>query len=271
MVASTKKSREINMAWLQRSEWGAPAPKAALQRMALPVSTVFLHHTVTPVSNDSKADMRKVTNYSKYVDVPYTVVVHPNGDILTGRYLNGVPALGAHTGGHNSTSLGIALIGRYDQDIKPTDAAIESIAKVLNAFAQQGFITKTFQFKSHSDAPYATACCGTNLKAQISAIFAKANVQGGVFVPQPLPQVPDQKPVSSMPAYPMLLVKGSKNVYVRQFQQKLRDRGWNIAVDGDFGSKTDAIVRQFQKEKGLQVDGKVGVKTWNAIWKAPVT
>lgn len=256
--------------WYQRDEWDAPAPKKALQHMALPVSTVFLHHTVTSVTGDSKADMRRVTDYTKYVDVPYTVVVHPNGDILTGRFLNGVPALGAHTGGHNATSLGVALIGRYDQDIKPTDAAIESIAKVLNAFAQQGFITRTFQFKSHSDAPYATACCGKNLKAQIANIFGKANIQGGVFVPNPVAQKP-QTPVSSHPAYPMLLKRGTKGNFVRQFQQRLRDRGWNIVVDGVFGPKTEAIVRQFQAEKGLLVDGLVGVNTWNAFWKAPVT
>lgn len=256
--------------WYQRDEWGAPAPKAALQRMALPVSTVFLHHTVTPVSNDSKADMRKVTNYSSYVDVPYNVVVHPNGDIFTGRYLNGMPALGAHTGGHNATSVGIALIGRYDQAINPSEAALESLARVLNAFSQQGFITKTFRFKAHQDAPYATACCGKNLKAQIGTIFAKANVVGGVFVPQPVPQQP-QAPVSSRPAYPMLLKRGTKGTFVRQFQQRLRDRGWNISVDGDFGPKTEAIVRQFQAEKGLGVDGLVGPKTWNAIWNAPIT
>lgn len=258
------------MSWLQRDEWGAPAPKAQLQRMALPVSRVFLHHTVTSVSDDSKADMRKVTNYSRFVDVPYHVVVHPNGDIFTGRYLNGVPALGAHTGGHNSTSLGIALIGRYDQDVRPTQAALDSIAKVLNAFGDQGYLTKTFELKSHSDAPYATACCGTNLKAQISAIFADAKVVGGVFVPQPVPQKP-QTPVNSYPAYPMLLRRGSKNVFVRQFQQRLRDRGWKIDVDGLFGPQTEKVVRAFQKDKRLAVDGIVGRNTWKAIWLSPIT
>lgn len=256
--------------WYQRDEWGAPAPKKALQSMQLPVSTVFLHHTVTPVSSDSKADVRKVTNYSKYVDIPYTVVVHPNGDIFTGRYLNGVPALGAHTGGHNSSSLGIALIGRYDQEISPTPEAIESLAQVLNAFGERGFITKTFQFKAHQDAPYATACCGKNLKAQIATIFSKANVVGGIFVPSPVLQKP-QTPVSSAPAYPMLLRRGSKGNFVRQFQQRLRDRGWKIDVDGIFGPKTEEIVRAFQKEKGLTVDGLVGPNTWRAFWQSPIT
>ena len=69
----------------------------------------------------------------------------------------------------------------------------------------------------------------------------------------------------------MLLVRGSRNVYVRQFQQRLRDRGWTIGVDGIFGSQTETIVKKFQREKGLQVDGKVGPITWNAFWKSPVT
>lgn len=257
------------MVWFQRDEWGAPPPKKALQAMRLPVPTVFLHHTVTPVSDDSKADMRKVTNYRIYVDVPYTVVVHPNGDIFTGRYLNGVPALGAHTGGHNSTSLGVALIGRYDQDIQPTGAALESIGRVLTAFVEQGFVTSGFVLKAHQDAPYATACCGKNLKAQIPVIRAMVG-NTGASTPQPVPQQP-QTPAQDYPAYPMLLRRGSRGVFVRQFQQKLHDRGWRIDVDGVFGPKTEAIVKQFQKEKGLGVDGIVGPRTWNMIWQAPVT
>jgi len=257
------------MSWLQRSEWGALAPKAQLQRMALPVSTVFLHHTVTSVSADPKVDFRKVTNYSKYIDVPYHVMVHPDGTIGTGRYLGGVPALGAHTGGHNSHSLGIAVIGNYVNE-QPSQAAIDSVATVLSAFIAKGFITTQFVLKSHSDAPYATACCGTNLKAKIADVLSSVGRVTPAYAPTPVDQKP-QAPVTKMPAYPMLLKRGSKNVFVRQFQAKLRDRGWNISVDGSFGPKTEQVVRQFQKDKKLGVDGIVGPKTWNAIWKAPVT
>jgi len=262
------------MAWLQRDEWGAPAPKAALQRMALPVSTVFLHHTVTPVSADPKADMRRVTNYSKYVDVPYTVVVHPDGTIMTGRYLNGVPALGAHTKGHNSTAVAIAVIGNYVND-QPTQAAINSVATILSAFIANGFITPSFVLKAHQDAPYATACCGTNLKAKIAEILGKVGHASPVYTPQPVKQKP-QTPVSNHPAYPMLLRKGSKGVFVVQLQQKLRDRGWKyegqkLVVDGDFGGKTEAVVKWYQAEKGLKVDGIVGPATWNSIFKSPIT
>lgn len=58
---------------------------------------------------------------------------------------------------------------------------------------------------------------------------------------------------------------------IRKFQSKLKSRGWSIGVDGRFGPETKKIVRQFQAEKGLAVDGLVGVKTWKAIWEEPVT
>lgn len=64
--------------------------------------------------------------------------------------------------------------------------------------------------------------------------------------------------------------KGEKGP-IRMFQQRLRDRGWHIAVDGVFGEDTEGIVKQFQGQKHLEADGVVGPLTWNALWEAPVT
>jgi hypothetical protein len=38
-----------------------------------------------------------------------------------------------------------------------------------------------------------------------------------------------------------------------------------IAVDGDFGAKTEAVVREFQKRAKLSVDGIVGPRTFKAL------
>lgn len=49
---------------------------------------------------------------------------------------------------------------------------------------------------------------------------------------------------------------------VREFQQRLADRGWHLAVDGWFGPETDRVTRAFQLDKNLMVDGVVGPVTW---------
>lgn len=59
--------------------------------------------------------------------------------------------------------------------------------------------------------------------------------------------------------------------HVKTWQQKMKDRGWSIGVDGCYGSESENVCRQFQDEKGLAVDGDVGPKTWETTWSAPVT
>jgi peptidoglycan hydrolase-like protein with peptidoglycan-binding domain len=59
--------------------------------------------------------------------------------------------------------------------------------------------------------------------------------------------------------------QGDQHHPVKTLQYLLRARGHNVAVDGSFGSKTDAAVRAFQQQKGLAVDGIVGPNTWSAL------
>ena len=67
------------------------------------------------------------------------------------------------------------------------------------------------------------------------------------------------------------MVRGRTGAGVRALQQRLKDRGWKITVDGEFGPQTDRIVRAFQKDKGLIVDGEVGPHTWSALWTTAIT
>jgi len=54
----------------------------------------------------------------------------------------------------------------------------------------------------------------------------------------------------------------------KQWQTRMRERGWSIQVDGFYGAKSAQICRQFQQEKGLQMDGVVGAATWTAAFRA---
>ncbi|MDP8971162.1 MAG: peptidoglycan-binding protein [Actinomycetota bacterium] len=58
---------------------------------------------------------------------------------------------------------------------------------------------------------------------------------------------------------------------VEAAQRQLEKRGWAIVVDGYLGEQTLAVVRKFQREKNLTVDGLIGPSTWRAIWEAPIT
>lgn len=61
--------------------------------------------------------------------------------------------------------------------------------------------------------------------------------------------------------------KGARGDAVKSAQCLLAAKGYSEvgAADGIFGRKTDQAVRRFQKDKGLQVDGIVGPKTWAAL------
>lgn len=63
-----------------------------------------------------------------------------------------------------------------------------------------------------------------------------------------------------------VLKMGSSGSQVRTLQTKLNRWGYDCGtVDGIFGSKTLAAVKQFQKNNGLTVDGIVGAKTAAAL------
>ena len=72
----------------------------------------------------------------------------------------------------------------------------------------------------------------------------------------------------------VIQVKGrwrSKGLAV--WQARMQARGWNIGkdgADGRYGNDTARIVKQFQKNKGLAIDGKIGPATWRAAFELPV-
>ncbi len=60
--------------------------------------------------------------------------------------------------------------------------------------------------------------------------------------------------------------RGSTGSTVRQIQTKLKNWGYySGAVDGVYGSATEAAVKAFQRKNGLTVDGKAGPQTLKAM------
>lgn len=68
--------------------------------------------------------------------------------------------------------------------------------------------------------------------------------------------------VSSTPT----IKSGSTGAAVKSAQCLLNAKGgYKLAVDGEFGPKTKAAVRDFQGKQKLEVDGIVGPKTWGKL------
>ena len=66
-----------------------------------------------------------------------------------------------------------------------------------------------------------------------------------------------------------LLKKGATGEVVKQLQRALKDLGFDPgAVDGKFGTKTEAAVKSFQGAHDIAVDGIVGDITWLNIDEA---
>lgn len=63
------------------------------------------------------------------------------------------------------------------------------------------------------------------------------------------------------PAPTATVKKGDKGTPVRWVQDKLRKAGYGVSNDGSFGPATERAVKKYQKERGLEVDGRVGPAT----------
>lgn len=62
-----------------------------------------------------------------------------------------------------------------------------------------------------------------------------------------------------------ILRRGSTDEEVKFLQNLLNYYYYSLAVDGVFGQRTEAVVKAFQKSRGLRADGVVGRKTWEAL------
>ena len=60
---------------------------------------------------------------------------------------------------------------------------------------------------------------------------------------------------------------GMQGDNVKKIQEALNKTGkYNLTIDGIWGNKTDAAVRDYQKSNGLTVDGIVGKNTWSSLF-----
>ena len=154
---------------IPRSEWLAKAISLPSVDMRLPATQVFIHHSVTPASDNIPGDMRLVENIGlqRFGQFSYSYCIHPHdGEILEGCGLK----RGAHTSQRNSTSFGICWIGNYDERA-PKIQQVEATRWLIHQLTEQGHLVPGADIIGHRDV-YSTACPGSKLYALLDVIRA---------------------------------------------------------------------------------------------------
>jgi peptidoglycan hydrolase-like protein with peptidoglycan-binding domain len=115
------------------------------------------------------------------------------------------------------------------------------------------------------------SCPGDLRKNRRQAIL---NTIGAPSAPPPPKPAPPPPPSSKVPPLHVDYFGRSHNATVpdvRTWQTQMKNRGWTIGVDQNYGPQSESVCIAFQKEKHLTVDGKVGPQTWATSFTAPVT
>ena len=80
--------------------------------------------------------------------------------------------------------------------------------------------------------------------------------------------VPSPADRPSQVGYPGEIEMHDTGRAVRTWQTALRERGYDIVVDGIFGKVTNHVLRDWQAKHGLKVDGIGGPRTWHSLLRA---
>jgi len=146
------------------------------------VTKIFIHHTASTVDLDDPMKAIRDIYYFHTItrgwgDIGYNYIIDPQGNIYEGR-AGGDGVVGAHAGPGNIGSVGIAVLGNY-QDNDVPEPVIHSLVALINAKSKQYNIdpTGTSMFRGqnmpnvmgHRDI-MSTSCPGQHLYDQIPAI-----------------------------------------------------------------------------------------------------
>ncbi len=114
---------------------------------------------------------------------------------------------------------------------------------------------------------------GHDTWSHISWWRSRANQRAYLWTPGGATPLPESTKTAA-PAYPgytMTFNADKVDTNVRTWQTRMAARGWTIGTDGIFGPETLRVVKAFQAEFSLGVDGEIGPITWRAAWDLPVS
>ncbi|KJK56132.1 peptidoglycan recognition protein family protein [Saccharothrix sp. ST-888] len=254
------------MQLVTRTEWGAPAETPAAD---LPTALGVDVHWIggpytTPDHSQCAAEVRAIRQehlsdpVQHWVDIAYNFVVCQHGYVFEGRGLHKESGANGNQTVNHARYAVCAIQGTNES---AGDTLLQGLRDAIDYLQANG---AGDEIRGHRD-DFNTDCPGDELYAWVQAGAPRPG-GGGSPTPTPSPSP------SAGPAWPgeylALRTPMLHDDNVRTWQQRMRDRGWSITVDGWYGPASASICRQFQTEKNLDpVDGIVGPVTWGAAMR----
>jgi N-acetyl-anhydromuramyl-L-alanine amidase AmpD len=132
---------------------------------------IVIHHVGNTDVDVSSEEIHKWHLANGWAGIGYHYVIRKDGTIERGRPRD---TIGAHSYGHNKTSIGINLVGNFEI-ATPKPAQIESAACLVAYLCNTYKLTPNKStVRGHKDLNYDTLCPGKNLYTQLQDIRTKA-------------------------------------------------------------------------------------------------
>lgn len=183
---------------------------------------------------------------------------------------NGVETWVYKTRPKESTSLAevvqaalVKATGRRDRGVKAGNLHEVRETKCTAILCECGFMDNRQEAATMKDPEFQKLIARTIADA-VAKFYGLKKKNGEYHKPKPSPVVRDEYEAAQK--QPRLLRVGTRGDDVEDLQSTLKHRGYNVGpIDGIFGERTQAAVRQFQSDAGISVDGIVGDKTRKAL------
>ena len=276
VIRGTSKPAEAQPAQpsiITRKGWGAdprllhpPGPGTAPT-----VKMAFVHHTDTTnnyTPSQSAAQVRAIYAYHTqslgYYDIAYNFIVDKYGQVFEGR-TGGIdqPVIGAHTGGYNYESTGVALLGTYS-NVAPSAAMVSALERLLawkldlthtpstgtttmvtgsnNDKHAQGTVVTFNRISGHRDASY-TDCPGTQAYGLLPSIRSVVSGWG------------NPKIVNASASGALLKTDGSSPSTVTVVANFSQPVSWRVTFSNDDGTA----------QRTISGSGSSVSATWNGL------
>ena len=159
---------------VNRAGWGANPLQTPAAWIGTPQQELWLHHTGSKGLHGASGmqQLQAGALAGGYVDLEYTFVVdNPTPVIYESR---GPGRDTAATGGHNSISQAICVMGNFEAGDVPSEELIDKLAELVAYGHDLGWWPSQITGPHKNASGNSTACCGNTLIAQIPEINRRA-------------------------------------------------------------------------------------------------